>query len=533
MKYKLFKITAMLLAMSLLLTGCGYSAIGSEEEKEPSETEDEVYDRYTSVTSLEGEVTNPKDDKFTLCWIKSKTLNPFSNMIGENEAVSSLMYEGLFTINPDFEAVPCLCTGYSVSDLTYTFTIKTNVTFHDGKSLTAKDVSYSIVRAMESDRFSSRLQCISSVNTVDEHTLEVVVKEKNYTLPTLLDIPVVQSGTADDSIPMGTGPYVYNRGTDTIEPFLTEYLAYRDNLPVDKIYLYDISDIEPDVAMSQRKVDLVLHNPLTDSLDVCIDHAALYYDTTVLQFVGFDTADPLFSDSEVRRAMSHLINRELIVSEVFNGMATTAPLVLSPNAPGYEDMSETYSSYSPQTFSSILNAKGAVDSDGDGWLELNGNTISITFIVCNDDNYKVEAAEKITSALTSVGIKVRLRALSHEDYLYALNQRDFGMYYAEVRLPANFDLSEIIGIGGSVNYGSYTAYDEALAAYLAAENSEQKNTAAKELCRFVYEKSPIVPICYNRNAIAVSRTEVRGANPGQQYLFWDLAKWTISFEQED
>ena len=530
----LLKLTAFILAITLFLTGCGYSTPSSKVEKDTtSDNEPEVYDGYTSVTASDGEITNPYDDVFTLPWLQSDSLNPFKSSAAENAAVSSLMYESLFTINPNFEAVPCLCTGYSVDDLTYTFNVKSGVTFHDGSALNAYDVTYSIDYAMESERFASRLGCIESVSTVDETTVQVVVDSKNYTLPVLLDIPIVRYGTADEPIPTGSGPYTYNRGSNHVEPFLKKYIGYRNEVPFSEIQLYDISDIEPDIAMSQRKVDFVLHDPLRGSLDVYTDHSALYYNTTVFQFLGFDTTDPLFRDSEIRRAISHLINRDVLVNDVFNNNVTAAPLALSPNAPGYVDMNESISKYSEQTFSSILNAKGAADTDGDGWLEVGGETLTLDFIVCDTDAYKVQAARKITSTLSSFGVKVDLQVLSYEDYLYAMENGYFNMYYAEVRLPANFDLYEIIGSSGSLNYGLYGAYNEALGNYLAAENSEQKNTAARELCRLIYEKSPIIPICYNKQAVAVPRFEIRGVKPSQQYMFWDLSNWIINFNQED
>lgn len=536
MKLNFFKIAVFILSIVFLLSGCGYGSVPStdvDSNTDDTNSDSATYDGFTSITSQDGELTNPEDNDFTLCWLKSDSLNPFGNMTGENAAVSSLMYEGLFTVDPDFNAVPCLCSGYSVDGLTYTFNIKKNITFHDGSLLSADDAVYSITRAMYSERFSSRLKCIEDVSSVDEYTVQITVKAENYTLPALLDIPIVQSGTAGDTVPVGTGPYIYNRGTDVVEPYLSAYLGYRDSVPVSKIHLYDISHIEPDVAMSQRKVDFILHSPLEETLDVYTDHSTIYYNTTALQFVGFDTGSYLLSDSEVRRAISHLVNRELIVSEVFNNNAVSAPLALSPYAPGYDNMPESISDYSTQTFSAILSAKGAEDTDGDGWLELDGSTISLTFIVSDSDDYKVQAARSITSSLNSIGIKVNLKVLSSSEYLYALNTGNFDMYYAEIRLPANFDLSELLGSSGSANFGSYTAYDEVLASYLAAKTDEQKAAAARELCRLIYEKSPIIPICYNKNAVAVPRSTVRGVQPGQQYLFWNLFQWTINFEQED
>ncbi len=535
MKHNFLKLTAFILTISLFLTGCGYgSTLDVDDTHEPSSDEDtDVYDGDHSVTSIDGIVTNPVDDVFTLCWLREDSLNPFKNLTGENSAVSSLMYEGLFTISPDFVAEPCLCSDYSVSDLTYTFNIKSGITFHDGAPLSAYDVEYSISHAMGSERYSSRLQCIESIVALDEDTVEITVIRENYTLPILLDVPIVSRWTANDSIPNGTGPYTYVRGSDEVGPHLTAYAGYRESVPVSDIYLYDVNEVRPSIAMSQNEVDFILHLPLEETLDVCIDHAAYHYETTILQYIGFDTNDPILGNSEVRRAISHLIDRDVIVSDIMDNNVTAAPLALSPSAPGYDDMSETISEPSVQTFSAILSSKGAVDSDGDGWLELNGETMSFTFIVSETDDYKVNAAKKVVSFMSGMGIKIDLKILPYIDYVEALEHGYFDMYYGEVRLPANFDLTQILASYGDLNYGGCSKYNEVLENYLAAETETEKNTAAKNLCRTIYENAPIIPICYNRLAVVSPRSLIQGVDPSQQYLFWGLSNWTIDLDKED
>lgn len=535
MKHKLLKLTALILTIALFLTGCGYTNTGVVDEGDDTDVTEnpDIYDGDHSVTASDGVLTNPIDDDFTICWLKSGSLNPFNNLTGENAAVSSLMYEGLFTVTPDFTAEPCLCSDYSVSDLTYTFNIKSGITFHDGSPLSAYDVEYSITHAMESERFASRLQCIESVEAADEDTINITVIRENYTLPVLLDVPIVSRWTAYDSIPNGTGPYTYVRGTEERGPYLAAYAEYRDKVPVDEIQLYDVNHVRPSVAMSQNDVDLILHLPLEESLDVCIDHGAYHYETTSLQYIGFDTNDPILGNAEVRRAISHLIDRNVIVNDIFDNNVTAAPLALSPSAPGYDNMNETVSDPSVQTFSAILSAKGAVDSDGDGWLELNGETMSFTFIVSETDDYKVDAAKKVVSFMTGMGIKIDLRILPYVEYVSDLENGYFDMYYGEVRLPANFDLTQILATYGDLNYGGCSKYNEVLENYLAAETETAKNNAAKELCRTIYENAPIIPICYNRNAAVVPRALVQGIDPGQQYLFYGLSNWTVNFDKED
>lgn len=104
------------------------------------------------------------------------------------------------------------------------------------------------------------------------------------------------------------------------------------------------------------------------------------------------------------------------------------------------------------------------------------------------------------------------------------------MYYAEVRLPANFDLTEILGSEGSLNYGGYSGFDEALSAWLTARSDEEKAQANSELCSLVYEKAPVIPVCYRKNAVAIPRGRIVGLEPGQQDLFRGFENWEINLK---
>ena len=531
MKRDFLKLIALVLTLALFFTGCGYQIGQSEvtQDGDTSGTEDKEDDGPKSVTAMDGEITNPEDDVFTICWQKDRTLNPYEEITAENAAIADLVYEGLFTVTPDFTAEPCICSRYAVTETEYTFYLRDDITFHDGVKVTATDAVYSLELARAGERFGPRLGCIESVEYVSDLCLRITLKSENRTLPLLLDIPIVEYGTGDDVSPTGTGPYSLKYS----ENCLAAYSDYRNDTPIDVIYLYDISDETPASAMAERKVDLILYDTSAGTLDVYTDHEIHYFESSILQFIGFNMRNSILGYSDVRRAMGHVVNRDTVLEDFPSGSAASSPLILSPASPGYDNSLEDEAAYDLMEFTSILNDYGVRDGNGDGWLEFNGATMGFDFIVCRDAANNLSAARELTSAMRNVGIRINLRELGYEDYMAALESGNFDMYYAEVRLPANFDLSEILGSEGSLNYGRYSGYDEAINAWLTAETDEEKAEASAALCELVCEKAPVIPVCYRRNALSIPRGRITGLEPGQQNLFRGLSSWKINLDQED
>ena len=97
--------------------------------------------------------------------------------------------------------------------------------------------------------------------------------------------------------------------------------------------------------------------------------------------------------------------------------------------------------------------------DGDGVLDLYvtslGYSIPVSgkMIVCSDSRSRVNAAQAVVDALNALGFKLTLEELEYDDYHAALRAGNFDLYYGEVRLPPNFDLSAFFSANGSLNYG--------------------------------------------------------------------------------
>lgn len=489
-------------------------------------------------TAPSAEPDNSEADKlFTVRYQSAYSFNPITGTNPNNMVLVPLMYEGLFVLNNGMSPQPVLCDTCTTSDgIHYTIKLKADVAMSDGSILNANDVKYTLSWAAQNGRFTGRLANIDTITVNNALELSVTLKTANYKLSALLDIPIIKSGSIDNNYPPGSGPYYFDQtGTPRLIAF-TNY-RYFDKLPVSTIYLRECTDAELSVIFSSQGIDLFWDDP-ADITDITIlsDHEVRYYTTTILQFVGFNTKSRVLSNPDMRRALGLTIDRKDIVNDVYAAHADAAPLILSPGYALYDAAWENKVADPLDEISAIFSAIGLEDDDSDGFLEYPGTSgekvaFSLDFIVNGDNRYKVEAAEKIIAEMKAVGINVTLRKLPWSDFTAALDSGSFDMYYGDVYLPADYDLSALLSPGGSIDYGNVgnAEYSTRIHRFLSSSDTQSETAAAQQLCTYINEKAPIIPVLYRQYAVHTNRSVVSGINPTQSSLFFGLTGWQISF----
>ncbi len=471
------------------------------------------------------------DQLFTARYDSDFTFNPITGTSPDNMALVPLMYEGLFVLNEELTAEPVLCASFDTSDgINYTFKLKPNIAMSDGSTLNATDVKYSLTSAMQKGRFVGRFKIIDAITAADSLTLKITLKSANYKLPELLDVPIIKSGSINANYPPGSGPYYLDR---TGAPRLLSMAAYRDaaSMPVPVIYLKACSDTELSVAFSSQAIDLFWDDP-ADSSDISIlsDHEIRYYNTTILQYVGFNVRNSLLSNANLRRALGLIIDRKDIVSNIYSSHALAAPLILSPAYSQYDPAWENSDSDPLASLSQIFASLQMADDDSDGYLEINKTPFTLTFIVNADNKYKVAAAQMITDSLKTVGINVDLKKLHWDAYMTALTSGSFDMYYGDISLSADYDLTELLSPGGSLDYGhaASSGYQARIDDFLASADDAKEKTAAQSLCAYVSENAPIIPVLYRQYTVHTNKNVVSGMKPTPSSLFYGLTGWKIT-----
>lgn len=536
-KRKAQKLICLVLCTILVLglfAGCNRKGTNNPSEDKP------VTSPNTHVSS--GSYTPEKigDSVFSLNFDPAFSFNPITGTNANNMLAAGLMYESLFAVNSAFEAISVLCTEYTTEDgMTWDFKILEGVTFHDGSPLTSADVSFTYTFAKRVGKYTGRLSCIQSVTTPDTYTVRMVLNKPNYDFPLLLDVPIIKGGTIDDSVPPGTGPYSYSPVSDT-NATLTAYTGYRDykNLSLKTVKLKKIEPTDINRSFASSELDLICYDPSAENAStIQADHELVYYPTTVFNYIGFNNDSISGSNKDIRFALSYAIDRETIVDTYFTDGAIASYSVFSPKFKYYSGDMDENGRYSIEAMSSVLRAMGADDVDGDSYLEYPYNEfgyaeLTIKFIVNDDSAARVKAAEHIAYAMKNIGINVTLEVLPWADYITALEDGNFDMYYGEVKLQNDFDLSELLLAGGSLNYGDipYSQYKELVDTYLAAEGDARKE-AASALATRVSLDAYILPILYKENVVAVHRNCVKGIDANQSSLFYNFSDWTIDLEK--
>lgn len=442
------------------------------------------------------------DNVITAHYNNEAGFNPFTVDDSTNFALSSLMYEGLFALDRSFDAQPVLCESCTTEDgLEYEIKIKENIAMSDGSTLDAADVVYSLDWARTSTRFSSRMETVSYVAQTGQYTLVVYTTTENYKLEEILDIPIIKYGYIDSWCPPGTGPYYYSSSG----PCFEKSTDYRDeaNVTVETIYLKEFDDLEIIESFSSGELDLVWEDPCGNTLNLRQGHDEYVYTTTTLQYVGFNGSTQVLSNPAVRSAIGHAIDRNTIIRQT-GSRGLAAPLIFPSNHNQYDKELEI-SLLAPdgtRAAKEQLAALGFEDVDKDGILEYQSggkiNDFSISFLVCSENELKIKAAEVIIASLQNLGIKVTIKSLPYQEYLAALQNGAFDMYYAETTIPTNFDFTDLLC--SSLNYGGINndSVRVLTETYFKSKTPVTEKQAVSAICKYVAENAPIIPIFYRQ-----------------------------------
>ena len=262
---------------------------------------------------------------------------------------------------------PYLAESWDVADdnLSVTFNLRKGATFHDGKPITSKDVAFSIEMQKANHPFKTSLGAIDSVETPDEHTAVVKLKNPHPALLIAMStsiLPIIPEHIYNDgqeikSHPrntndvVGSGPFVlkeYKKGEYMVLEKNPNYFI--ENRPyLDKIIINIIRDGSSRV-IAMEKGDAHIYPFISSVSDITRLKKASGLVTTddgyegigPNNWVAFNTKKKPLDDVRVRQAIAYAIDRNFITKALHRGASkpSTGPIV--PGSPFYTDDVATY-----------------------------------------------------------------------------------------------------------------------------------------------------------------------------------------------
>ena len=264
------------------------------------------------------------------------------------------IFEGLTKINEDFSVTPLLAEKWDFSpDLkTLTFTLKPNIKFQDDEPFSSKDVKYSFERYAAKDSTNKDKAFFASIESIDTpDPMTVVLKFKQPSFEALfhlgMDTAVIldeKSATAEATNPVGTGPYKLSSWAKGSSITLDKWDGYRDaaKIPLAHATFRFISDPSAAVAaMLAGDVDAFprfANNQALDQFKSDPRFQVLVGGTEGKTILAMNNKKKPLDDVRVRQAIAYAIDRKAIIDGAQNGLGAPIGSHLTPNDPGYVDL---------------------------------------------------------------------------------------------------------------------------------------------------------------------------------------------------
>jgi peptide/nickel transport system substrate-binding protein len=364
------------------------------------------------------------------------------------------IFEGLTKINEDFSVTPMLAEKWTFSpDLkTLTFTLKPNVKFQDGEPFTSKDVKFSFERFAAKDstnKDKAFFASIDSIETPDPMTVVLHFKEPSFLalfhLGTETAVIIDEKSAAGEATnPIGTGPYKLGSWTKGASLTLDKWDGYRDpaSIPLAHATFRFISDPAAEVAaLLAGDVDVFAALQNIQALGQFKDNPrfqVLIGGTEGKTILAMNNKKKPLDDPRVRQAIAYAIDRKAIIDGSMDGYGTPIGSHLTPNDPGYVDLTGMYP-HDQEKAKALLKEAGVTPP-----LELS--------LILPPPAYARVGGQIIAAELAEVGINAKIQEV------------EWAQWLSGVYKDHNFDLTIInhvepldIGIYANPNY--YFQYD--------------------------------------------------------------------------
>ena len=537
MKKTIKRMLTLLCALTLLLTlgGCGQKA--------------EDGNSLISTGGRDIEKGYAADHVFSLNSNSNFSLNPSVATNHSNQLICSLVYENLVEIDNNFEVIEGagLIKEWSCSDdgKTWTLTYDTTHVFHDGSPVTGNDMRMSIEYCINSDRYTGRFASVQGVSYTDSQLI-IALGIPNKQFIKLLNVPVVKVGTNGDKHPMGSGPYMYNEEG-------TQLLAFNghngySNLPVDVIYLKEYSTAEDIIsAFEDSYIDVIVNDPSSyTNLGYASSNEIRTFATTNMHYIAFNEQSDSCRYNNVRAALQYAFDREYLANEMLHGNGVAASVPMYPTCSIYPTALADSLSFDLEKCKMILENFGLKDSDGNGSFDSMSGAGDLTFtmILCSDSSAKAGMAQKFAQDMKSIGITVKIYELGWDDYLKALEDGEleisenrtvqYDMYYAEVKLRNDFDVTELLQVRNEDNEKTninFTlshdpSYETYINNYLAAGDAGRE-TAYYAFCYYLSNNATIIPLGFEKQQIITHRGVIKGVDANAGNPLYGFQNWEI------
>ncbi len=407
---KNFILKFLVLLISITFMGCGVLMVKTDSKQSKNPKKDSIVFGYAT------ELNN---------------FDPFSAMTADARSVNFNLFDGLVNVTTDGDFTPAIAESYTVSDdaKTYTFILRKDVKFHDGKLLNSDDVMYSIEKAIASSL--SGYNKIKDFYITDDGKLVITLLAADTGFIAYLTTPIVQANAENLALsPIGTGPYKVSEYVEQDHLTLEkneDYWGQKANL---KTVTLKFLDNQANMILNFQAGSIDAFSANADTVEQLGNKEITKYqrNSNSVQLLALNNAVAPFNDVRVRKALNYLVDADEIIKTVNYGYGVKTGSPLIPALVKYYNK-DVDNVYNPDVEKARILLKEA------GYE--NGFSFSIT--VPSAYTVHVRTAEVIVNQLAKAGIKA------------SITQVDWATWLQKVYTDRQYEAT-IISVDGSLAY---------------------------------------------------------------------------------
>lgn len=410
MKKKLLALFLALVMVGAVLPGCGDGSKDPGGQGNNGKTGEPVKGGEITVG-----IAQDLDD----------SLDPHQTVAAGTREVLFNIFEGLVKPNSDGEMIPAVAEKYTLSEdgTTYTFTLREGVKFHNGQTVTAEDVVYSINRCAavpegQEKPLVAAFSAVKSVEALDEKTVAVTIAQRVLEFISYMTAAIIPADYENqDTAPVGTGPFKFVSRTPQ-QDFVMERFEDYWGAPawLDKV-TYKICENADALVMNLNggSIDLCAHLTSAQASQLNQNFQVLEGTMNLVQAIYLNNQAKPFDNQLVRQALCYAIDRQGIMDMVADGHGTAVGSSIYPAFTKYF-LPELVDKYPHD----VAKAKELLAQAGypDGF--------DMTISVPNNYQPHMDTAEVVAEQLREAGINVTIQPVEWSTWLDTIyNGRQF------------------------------------------------------------------------------------------------------------
>lgn len=506
-----------------------------------------------------------------------ESLNPLTSNDSASSTVLSWIYSPLLTLDPEtLEQRPVVAAALplvSEDKLTYTFKLRDDVTFSDGVAFSAEDVVFTVKATkhpkVNAPHARNYFESVRDVVAVDPLTVRFDLKTPYFRnhlvlgsiqpLPRhhydpegrLADVSVAELADLDalpaekrarveafakdfnanyHRNPLGPGAFVLRdpeedlvTGEKIVLRRRSDFWAPDDpdfgDAWVDRIFFRVINDREAAlVGLKNGDLDTIGMTPLQyrinkDNPNFTKAIATKIHVSPGFSYIGWNQKRPLFQQKELRRALSHFVDKQNLVDKVLHGLAVPVESPIFVERPEYNQSLEPYR-FDPELGKRMLDSAGWTDTDGDGVRDrVVGETrvpLRIEIISNSGNDIRRDVGLAVIDEMKKAGIDASFRAMDWSIMLEKVRKYEYDAvilgWAMSVVVPDAYQIWHSSQIGGS-NHVAFNdpEVDEILEKYRVEFDPAKRKLMYDRFQEIIYDEQPYTFLFMQRAITAWDR----------------------------